>query len=133
MKKKIFIATTILGSLGLIYGYYEYNRPVQSLASATPDFEIIAKNLIDDFVTDEAKANEMYLGKIIQVEGNILAIETGETTVVVLEGIDFNTIRAALSKDISADERLVGQVVKIKGSCSGFLMDVILNECVLVN
>ena len=133
MIKKIILTAIVLGLIGAGVGYYQYNRPVASLENATADFELTADQLVDSFVMDETKANETYLGKVLQVEGKVIGIEIGETTVVVLEGMDFNTIRAEMSKDSPVDKPLQGQIVKVKGSCSGFLMDVILNECVLIN
>ena len=132
MRKKITLAVVALVLIGFMYGYYQYNRPIQSLVNATPDFKLSSTQLVEEFGKDEIKANQMYLGKILQIEGEVIAIESSKPTVIILEGVDFGTVRAEMNSESTPNENLVGQTITIKGSCSGFLLDVILNECVLI-
>ena len=99
--------------------------------------------MIAAFERDSASANRQYLGKILEVTGNIKSVEKNEGNIVLGDSEGNNSsVRCSMDssfvKDISALN--VGGTTVIKGHCTGFNpdetgmglgSDVILNRCVL--
>jgi hypothetical protein len=76
--KKILITLIVLAIIGASYGYYMYNKPVESLENKEADVTIAADQLIADYESDEKTANEKYLGKVVVVSGKIAGITNEE-------------------------------------------------------
>ncbi len=132
MKKLLIAALLVLLAAGGI-GFYLFNKKVPGLANATPDFHHTADELYDAFDRDEAEANTMYTGKIIDVSGLILSVKnTNETANVVLEAANAMAggINCSFKSTVEGLEK--GREVTIRGECQGILMDVVLNNCHLV-
>lgn len=126
MKKAIiglgFLTIVIL----LFMGGYLYNKPVQSVDKLKVNYIINSNELLQDYLKNEKTANEKYLDKTLVVTGIIDKIENsnGLTSVYLNTGNDISKIICQLeSTDPNISE---GQTVKIKGVCTGFLMDVVL-------
>jgi hypothetical protein len=131
--KKIVVSILVLLCIGLVYGFYLYNKKTPSLENEKPDYTLTADELYTSFSTDEASAMEKYEGKILQVSGKVLMLtQTDSISNVVLNAEDalfgsvncsFSTLKETLQKK----ENIV-----VKGQCQGYLTNVILNNCVLV-
>ena len=132
--KKITIYILILG---IFIGYKMYNKPHINVAKKSVDINITANTLLADFSSDETKANTEYLDKIIAVKGMVTTIEfNGEKAAISLQTKDdFGSVVCYLVKDEfkKSAEIKEGQEVILKGICTGFLMDVILVKCVIMN
>lgn len=134
MKIKIIMITTlvIVVLLGLITANYYYNKKVPSLDSIEAEYTLTADELYNAFVEDENKAMSLYEGKVISVQGEVISIKESENGSnitlkaenAMLGGINcsFDGTKIKLSK---------GENASIKGRCQGFLMDVVLNNCVI--
>ena len=135
--KKISIYILIIGLLGIFIGYKMYNKPHINVAEKPVDIAITANILFADFSSDETKANTKYLNKIIAVKGRIANVEfNGEKAAISLQTEDdFGSVVCYLVKDEfkKSAEIKEGQEVILKGICTGFLMDVILVKCVIMN
>jgi len=135
--KKISIYILIIGLLGIFIGYKMYNKPHINVAKKSVDINITANTLLADFSSDETKANTKYLDKIIAVKGMVTNIEfNGEKVAISLQTEDdFGSVVCYLVKDEfkKSAEIKEGQEVILKGICTGFLMDVILVKCVIIN
>jgi tRNA_anti-like len=136
MKKKIIVAIlfAIIASVGV--GYYLYNKPHQSIADETPAFNLDAKVLVGDYEKNEKIANDKYLGKIVEVRG-IIAEKSRDKKGnfnITLQGADLSGVGCEFEKGASSEIAGLkeGQEVKIKGICTGVLMDVVLVDCVYV-
>jgi len=136
-KKIIFILLAILLILGGYIAIRMYNKPHVNVAESDPDIVLLSNTLLDDFENDEISANEKYLEQIIQVTGKIQKLGTanGNGTITLTNGNSMGSVICHLSekenkKVVSLRE---GQEIIVKGICTGFLMDVILINCVLVN
>jgi len=133
--KKILIALAVLAAIGAGVGYYLWNKPALDLTNAKSDIVVDATALFNEYKTDEAQANSKYFEKVIGVSGKVQEVLNDEGTVKVsLETGDPNgfVVRCELSKT-SAHARTefpVGEIVAFKGTCSGFNLDVVLNNCV---
>ena len=135
--KKISIYILIIGLLGIFIGYKMYNKPHINVAKKSVDINIAASTLLADFSSDETKANTKYLDKIIAVKGRVTSIEfNGEKAAISLQTKDdFGSVVCYLVKDEVKKSAAIkeGQEVILKGICTGFLMDVILVKCVVMN
>ena len=137
MKKKIFLSLGIMSIAGAAFGFYLFNKPHQSIADVKPDFQLDSKSIIGEFENNENAANKKFNGKVIEISGVVSEKskdEKGKLNVT-LEGEDLAGIGCvfdplSMSK---AGNLAEGQKVKIKGVCTGILMDVVMVDCVVVD
>jgi hypothetical protein len=113
-----------------------FSQMIKMIESKKADVEINAADLLNAFETDEAKANELYLGKIVSVTGIVESVS--EDSVGISVYLKENEAFAGIicSFDRSADNVTSidkGNTVEIKGICTGYLMDVVLNRCAVVS
>lgn len=131
--QKILILLIIV-IIGAFVGYKIYNKPHADLSKLSPDYELSQDELISTYNDNESQADEIYLGKILEVSGTIAAIETGEDGATITMGSD--EYMGGILFEFEPAENLtgykVGDPVTIRGTCSGILMDVVLNRCVIV-
>jgi hypothetical protein len=134
MSKPLKIITTLV-VIGLLTGaivfykvWYMPHRDVKDEAAIT----VTAQAILDAYNADEKKANKLYLDKAIEVSGEVTDIsktQQGKTVVSLKTSNPMAGIRCTMKE---AAEVKAGDNVKIKGICSGFLMDVTLIDCYLV-
>lgn len=123
----------LLAILAAGIGFYKYNQPVASLENKKPDIEVTASKLISDYEADEKTANGIYLGKIVQVAGKVSAIsvEEGKTKIQLETENPISMIICEFEDGHDAGTVKVGDEVKIKGLCTGYLSDVIIVQASL--
>lgn len=132
MKKLIALFLMLIVSAGIV-AYYFYNQPVDSLIGHKADVTIQADSLFSEFENDEQAANAKYLNKVLLVSGRIqsLSSDTGGTTINIQSGQGMFGVSCRLDdKSVAPDFYTVGQHIRLKGICSGYLMDVVLIRCV---
>ncbi len=135
MRRILFIlgGIVLLGLLAIgVFFFY----PQDSVKGQKADIEISAAALYESYSADEAKGNAAYIDKVIEVSGTVEEILTDEqdATVFVLRAPDaMGGVLCTLDagQEGKAKEVSVGDVVTLKGQCTGMLMDVVLNKCVL--
>lgn len=115
-----------------------YNKPHINVAKTAPDISsITSQTLLNDFLSDENQANSKYLEQIIQVTGVISKLETakGGGIVTLRDEDSFGSVMCHLSPEETEKMESLkkGQSVTVKGICTGYLMDVILVKCVIIN
>lgn len=138
IKKYLAIGIVTLAGIAAIYAYKEFNRKTADLATVTAQETVTVANLIAAYEADEAKANKQYLGKTVLVNGNIVEINNQQDTLMnVLLGNEGDIHNVSCLLDKKQFEKIkkysVGKPIAIKGVCTGFLADVELNRCVIVN
>ena len=136
IKYLLFGFFIVAASLG-IYGYREYNRKPSDLANTKVLENITANALINAYSIEEDAANKKYLGKVIGVSGTVVEVTNlKDTAYTILLGDTSNMSRVSCTVDknhiTAAKKYTVGSNVKVKGICTGFLMDVELNRCLIV-
>ncbi len=133
--KKILITLIVLAIIGASYGYYMYNKPVESLEDKEADVTISADQLIADYEADEKTANEKYLGKVVVVSGKITDItnEEGKKKVNLETSNPISVVICEMEENKKTNNLKAGDMIKVKGMCSGYLSDVILVQSVVVN
>ncbi len=136
--KIILLALGLAVVAGGGYAWSEYNRQKVSSTDAIAKEQVTAEVLLKAFTTDESAANARFVGtteQVIQVSGTIRSMEPvgNEMTNVVLEtGNELaGVVCEFANKDLHPDWRS-GAQVKVKGICTGVLMDVVLVRCAAV-
>jgi len=133
MKRLIVIIVIILGS-AFAYGYYLFNKPHQGIGGKEAAYTLESKQLFTEYDQNESSANKKYLGKIVCVYGKVMdrATDAKGTLSLILEGGDMAGVGCQFDKSAIKDIEGVkkGQVIKVKGVCTGMLMDVVLVDCV---
>ncbi len=138
MSKKVLIviSTVMIVVLGTILIYlWTFRKADLSVSSKKADFEISAAELLESYESDEESANAAYLDKIIIVTGLVDHIyEDSLSVTVYLKNEDsFSGVLCSFDKSvISTNRPPLGKEVIIKGICSGYLLDVVLNKCSFV-
>lgn len=135
--KKLLLAGLLLLVAGVGIGYYMWNKPHQDMTKAKPIHEVAADALVGEFQADETASNTKYLGKVIQVNGVVREASMNEdgSAQILLESSD---LLASVSCNLSAEHAdqiaglKAGDTVDIKGECTGVLMDVVMERCVIV-
>lgn len=134
MKPKHIIIPLILATFVIMgIGLYLFDRGVQNIANKKADFELSADELFNEFDTDEATANEKYVEKIVVVEGVIEQIEkTDSTAILTLSAEDamIGGVNCDMQYVTSIENWKEGDKVSVKCICQGYLMNVIMNQCV---
>lgn len=137
--KKIVIAMAAIGFIGIAIGFYLYNKPQQDLTKVKAELKVDAQTLFSEFGENEAAANSKYLGKVLEVNGEVVRVnnlENGNVSVVFLDEMfgvtcTIDSLYAVENRkqmsNISAGKRL-----SFKGKCDGMLTDVVLTQCVPV-
>ncbi len=135
MKKKTLKTIGLLCLLCLAVGclviYRLYNKPHRSAATETAVM-LTAAQLADEYGKDEPAANKKYLGNAVQVSGTVSEVSVNQQNkpVVVLSGSDMSGVQCTMQEEKAGIKK--GDHISIKGFCSGFLADVILDRCIVV-
>ena len=137
MKRFIILTTLILWVVLAGFCYYYVNRPMSDVNNKKADYKLESTALYDQFEKNEEVANSKYLDKVIELSGIITQIATDENggLSVELKGNDMFGVNCKLNDDnyklLSAVQK--GSEIKVKGVCSGKLMDVVLVNCTIEN
>ncbi|MBL7847661.1 MAG: hypothetical protein JNL40_09355 [Cyclobacteriaceae bacterium] len=129
MKKWIGIGLVVITAV-LLAGYLYVNQPHRSVSSEE-GMSISADSLFLAFQQDEMAANNRFLNAVLRVRGKIKSVEhnTEGKQVVVLETGDMMFgINCALEEAYPVKE---GDEVVVKGICTGYLADVVINQAVI--
>jgi len=136
MVKKILVAVIIVAVLAAVAFIAVYNKPHQSVDNV--DTEVTAIQLIEAFDNNEVVANETYLDKVIEVKGKVRQVLKQQNSFVVLLGDDSSLMSGVSCTLDNKDDSLAyglkpGDELVIRGICTGYLLDVVLINCKIVN
>lgn len=137
---KILIALFLLGVIAATFVYFFiYNKPHKDYLKAKPEVFVTAAELYDAFINDPDGSQQFYNGKVLQIEGRIDDIESsGEMLIIVFifEDGAFGPegVRCTMLPEFNEEARgkQIGDYVTLKGLCTGYLGDVILEKCSFV-
>lgn len=134
MKNKYVLILAFFLISSLIFGLYKYFKPSEKEITDDSELTITSAQLYKEFEENEAEANSKYLNKVVEVHGIISAITTDSVGVnVTLKTPDaLSGVICQLADTTKAARLKINQKVKIKGLCTGFLMDVVLVKCLLL-
>lgn len=129
-KKKIILLVLLLVIVGAGISYKMYNKPHKNITETPVDIYVSANTILKEFSSDEKTANSKYLEKIIAVNGAIssIKIENGKGIITLTTNNDFGGVLCHLSEKATTkiNSLTTGQIITIKGVCTGYLMDVVL-------
>ena len=130
MKKFIPLIFILIAAVALL-SYYMYNKPHAETLNAVADVVISPAELLASYDLDEKKADQMYLDKIIEIKGSIKTINSlPEGSSISLDtGNELASVICEFESPDAIKKVKVGDVVKIKGFCTGKLSDIILTRC----
>jgi hypothetical protein len=135
-KKTWFFVGAVLCLLVAAWGYYLYHKPRAGVASARADAVLKAEDLYAAFLKNEQAATTQYQDKVVEVSGTITDLEedaTGLRSVLLSAGSQPGGVNCSMVAGEGKKNKLEkGSSVRIKGRCSGFLMDVNLTDAVIV-
>jgi hypothetical protein len=123
---------------GIAYGLYMFNLKHPDLSEVKPSYVLSATELYNAFETDEPGATAKYAGKVVEVSGNVASVEYGSSdstlSITLREEDELSGVICTFSgiNDRSQVSVVSGELIKIRGECSGMLMDVLLNNCALL-
>ena len=86
------------------------------------------------FETDEAGSSAKYINKIIEVTGEIASVKPGEKSFINVSlrtGSDLSSVICTFPASDTTFFK-TGNQITVRGICSGFLMDVLLNNCAII-
>lgn len=132
--KKFLPVFIIMALLAGAIAYMQWNKSHTDVAATKSDVTLSPDKLLEEFNNDENAANTMYLDKIIEVAGTVksvnqvdvggsISLDTGDPMASV-------TCEFENSADVASVKE--GDKIKVKGLCSGKLIDVVLNRCAVV-
>ena len=123
----------LLAAIGAITGFYLYNKPVKSTSAKNSDLVVQSQDLFAAYERNEIDANRKYLNKVVSVVGNISSMTKEDNNdIITLEtGTGMFGIVCKMEQGEMAKQQLkAGDSVKLKGVCTGMLMDAVLIRCV---
>ena len=123
----------------LVYGYLQFQRPAQNDVSENEVFQSLSTaEILALFETDENSASALLVEKTIEVSGIIKEVNyvnDQHTILLRTEHFTRNFVMCDMSPLRSEDAlRLkVGDTITLKGVCKGFLLDVIMLNCIPIH
>ena len=134
MKKKTLriaglICLLLIVTAGIVV-YRMYNQPHRSAATEKA-VALTAQQLAAEYEKDETIANKKYLGNALQVSGTVSDVSVNQQNkpVLVLTGTDMSGVQCSLLKSAAGVKK--GDAITVKGFCSGYLTDVVLDRCIV--
>jgi hypothetical protein len=138
MKTSVKIALFVvffLAVAGIGFALYLYNLKPKDLQKVKPDFVVTATDIQKAFEENEKASSEKYINKIIEVSGEIASVRPGEKNALNISlrtGNDLSNINCTFPTPGDTTNLKKGNQITLRGKCSGFLMDVLLNNCAVI-
>lgn len=132
-KKSVLLVFIVLSALAAWFAYDAYNEGPRDLSEEKSEMSMSPSELLAAFQNDESEANSLYLDKVMSISGSISAIDAGNssTTITLETGDLMSKVVCEMAEGHSSGQLKVGDAVRIKGQCTGFLSDVIMVKCVI--
>jgi len=137
--KKIYKYLLALLGIGiivfLITWQVVFKKSDSSVKNSKAEYEIEATQILNQFETNEELANTQYLGKVIIVSGTLESFKEtpNDISLYIKQETDMSGILCSFDKTaIDLSVLKTGSPIKVKGICTGYLIDVVMNKCALV-
>jgi len=120
----------------VIFALIIYNKPHRNIEDVKPDFTVNANDLLRAFEANSTDAESIYFNKVVEVNGVIKSKSKTDVNRSVIVGDAENFFGINCSFNLGEKERIdeikTGSPIVVKGECKGYLDDVILVNCFLV-
>jgi hypothetical protein len=130
--KITLFAVIIIAAAFIWFGLHEFNLKHPDTSKVKPDFVVTATALQKEFEDNEKEASSKYINKIIEVSGTIATVTPADSThinVSLKTESDISSVICTFVATVDHEKFLTGEKITLRGECSGFLMDVLLNNC----
>ena len=113
------------------------NKEHINVEETAPDLIISVDQILSDYQNNEEQANKSYTDKIVQLKGEIskISIQDGKATFTLISpSFDATVIcsfQAEENRNVLSFKK--GDEISLKGICTGYLLDVVLVNCVILN
>lgn len=134
IKKYLLVIAIIALASAFFVLKYAFRKSETSVAGKQTNIEVTVSEILLTFDSNEKLGDSLYLDKIIIVSGKVESVKEDSTgvTIYMKEDDAVSGVLCSFSKDVvNASNIAKGEHLKIKGICTGFLMDVVMNRCVL--
>ncbi|MFS4466963.1 OB-fold protein [Maribacter sp. 2210JD10-5] len=138
-KNSVYVLLFLGIAAVFLWGYIELQKPVNTDVSMIKNVQKVnIEEIISMFRSNEQEANTTFIEKVIEVEGiveNISFLNNRHTILLKSDSFSKNFVMcdmSPLSKD-NIKELSKGDTIVLKGVCKGFLLDVIMLNCMLID
>ena len=124
-----FLAVTAIG-----VALYLYNKKPANMQTSKADYVMMAPDLAKAFENDAVGASDKYVNKVIEVTGIIQysgSINDGALSIAI-KGTGLSNVICTFQNIPEIMQTDTGVMITVRGVCSGYLLDVLMNDCVLV-
>lgn len=131
----LIIFSIVLLVVASISFWYVFRSSDTSVEKQNVDVEMSASELITSFESNEQEANNLYLGKVLRVNGtlNDISVEQDAVSLTLKEEGHMSGIICSFDPaSVNAGSLQTGQPITVKGICTGYLLDVVMNKCSVV-
>lgn len=121
------VLVIVLMVISYVWVFY-WNKPQQNIKNAKA-ISIQATELFNEYSTAERTTNDKYIDKIIEVTGEVFSISKnneGKQVILLKTDDPMFGINCTMEEEAKVKE---GDLVKIKGICTGYLTDVVIIRC----
>jgi hypothetical protein len=142
MKRKVIVRYIVLPMLLIfsaiaLYIYKEYNRTHRDTAKLKADYTVTADDLIREFTVDEQSSNKKYWDKVLLVKGIVKSVdkdERGFYSIILGDTASMSSVRCSMDSIHNNEAVSVqkGNVIGVKGICSGFNSEELLGSDVIL-
>jgi hypothetical protein len=133
---KIALGVVFLAALtSILAALYLYNKKSPDLAKVKPDYIVTSVDLQKSFEENEKLASAKYINKIIEVTGKIRSVNPPKNNIISISlstDNDLSSINCTFAESIDPEALNPGNTVTIRGECSGFLINVLLKNCIII-
>ncbi|MCM4167804.1 hypothetical protein KCTC52924_01391 [Arenibacter antarcticus] len=135
-KVYLILSFIFIGIIAIALSFYLYNKPHVNIQKTDADYHLSAQQLIRDYEDFEIESNKKYSERLIEVEGQIHEVSTlrGNMVIALKPANSPSSVICHMLPEESEKVLMLkkGQIIKIKGKCTGYLLDVIMVRCILV-
>jgi len=131
--KLIAIIGLIAAASIAYFAWKTYHKPHDDLYKKSVDVTVEMEFFLLQYDENEALADSLYLGKLIEWTAPVNEILEGNDGVsLFFTDSQSNGLMAELDTLVKKDLPVVGEMVTVRGICSGKLIDVVVSRCVIL-
>jgi len=132
MLKKIGIVILLAIIVGVGVGVYLWNKPAPK-AENQDALKIEAQALFNDYTQNDKRADSLYLGKWLEVNGSVQSVDTNQDgqKILYLETGDMLSSIMCVMRDKTATGAQ-GEKLVVRGVCTGQTNGVVIKDCILI-
>lgn len=137
MKRKniAFMVSSVILLTSIIF-IVIYYKPHRSVRGEDPAYSLTVQQLVNAFSANEMRADSMYVGAVLELEGRLKEMILNDSTLILLLGDSTQMTGVSCYLNKSQKEKYTsikrGEIVKVKGICNGMLLDIVMDKCILL-